>query len=77
MASVPYCSTITSGAWFGNITPPAPNLIMDVSERGQSTPQAMKMQPSEDCDVLLPGAGISALLSELGHLDTRGEAISD
>ncbi len=26
-ASVPNCSAITSGAWLGNMTPPAPSLM--------------------------------------------------
>ena len=30
VASVPYCSAIVSGEWFGNITPPAPRRIVDV-----------------------------------------------
>ena len=29
-ASVPNCSAITSGAWFGSMIPPAPTRIVDV-----------------------------------------------
>ena len=29
-ASVPNCSAISSGAWFGSITPPAPSRIVRV-----------------------------------------------
>ena len=30
VASVPYCSAMVSGAWFGSITPPAPSRIVRV-----------------------------------------------
>ena len=31
VASVPNCSAITSGAWFGSMIPPAPTRIVDVA----------------------------------------------
>lgn len=30
-SSIPNCSAITSGAWFGSITPPAPSRMRSVS----------------------------------------------
>ena len=30
-SSVPNCSAMTSGAWFGSITPPAPTRMVEVA----------------------------------------------
>ena len=47
-SSVPNCSAMTSGEWFGSITPPAPTRIVDV-------PPATKPMTTEVAALATPG----------------------